>query len=86
MLASDKWQRVTIVVDTEKGKMTTYVGAELCATIENDKIKLKDGRFAVPSAALLLFASRNPARAPGLQVRYIDVSPVASPSRLLCVR
>jgi hypothetical protein len=59
----------------------------------NDKIKLKDGRFAVPPSSLLLvrifvnrlcmhtkkthtsikFASRNPARMPGLKVRYIEV-------------
>lgn len=59
-LASDKWQRVTITVDTEAGVMTTYVGADQCLRIEHDKIKFKDGRFAVPPSgqhSLLVFAS-----------------------------
>jgi hypothetical protein len=37
-----------------------------------DKVKLQDGRFAVPPAGLLLFASRNPARTPGVKVRYVE--------------
>jgi hypothetical protein len=53
--------------------------------MNNDKIKLKDGRFAVPPAGVLLFASRNPARAPGLLVRYIDVScALPGVARLTC--
>jgi hypothetical protein len=30
-LQSDKWQRVTVVVDTDAGTMTTYVGGQQCA-------------------------------------------------------
>lgn len=33
MLQSEKWQRITITVDTESGVMTTYVGGQQCAQV-----------------------------------------------------
>jgi hypothetical protein len=72
LLESGKWQRIAITVDTEKGVMTTFVGGQQSTQLTSDKVKLQDGRFAVPPAGLLLFASRNPARTPGVKVRYVE--------------
>lgn len=38
MLTSEKWQRITIVVNTEAGTMVTYVGGQMCATVSRTDV------------------------------------------------
>jgi hypothetical protein len=57
--------------------MTTYVNGKVCSTINKGVFQTPDGRFAVSTDAIFLFASTNESFAPGLQIKYFEFRPHA---------
>ncbi len=56
-------------------KMMTYVNADLCASISKGVFETPDGRFALSTKEIALFASSKESLMPGIKVKFIEVKP-----------
>jgi hypothetical protein len=77
-----KWVRIVITLGGVWGsgtgrKLMTYVNGELCASISKGILENPDGRFAVSTQLLTLFASTKDTLAPGIKVKYVEFKPRA---------
>lgn len=55
--------------------MTTYVNGKVCSTINKGVFQTPDGRFAVSTDSIFLFASINESFMPGIRIKYFEFRP-----------
>jgi len=64
-------------------QMTTYVNGKVCSTINKGVFQTPDGRFAVSTDGIFLFASTNESFIPGLRLKYFEFKPYTTSTEVM---